>query len=95
MGFFDSFARWLGLKKKTAAVLCVGLDNSGKSTIINKLKPSQVNPAVRRMYYVWSGGIFNCMQSNATPQFAGCKRFIARHCIISIKTYIINPVHAE
>jgi len=43
MGLFDSFARWLGLKKKKAAVLCVGLDNSGKSTIINKLKPAQVS----------------------------------------------------
>uniref|UniRef100_F6RLS6 ADP-ribosylation factor-like protein 6 n=1 Tax=Ciona intestinalis TaxID=7719 RepID=F6RLS6_CIOIN len=27
------------LKKKEARILCVGLDNSGKSTIINQLKP--------------------------------------------------------
>jgi ribosome biogenesis GTPase A len=28
-----------GKGKKQSKVLCVGLDNSGKSTIINKLKP--------------------------------------------------------
>jgi len=30
-----------GKGKKTSKVLCVGLDNSGKSTIINKLKPEK------------------------------------------------------
>lgn len=39
MGLFDSLARWLGLKKKEVNVLVVGLDNSGKTTIINHLKP--------------------------------------------------------
>ena len=41
MGFFSSLARWLGLKNKEANVLVVGLDNSGKTTIINKLKPEE------------------------------------------------------
>ncbi|NXC20088.1 ARL6 protein, partial [Corythaeola cristata] len=40
MGLFDKLAGWLGLKKKEVHVLCIGLDNSGKTTIINKLKPS-------------------------------------------------------
>ncbi|XP_047436730.1 ADP-ribosylation factor-like protein 6 [Mugil cephalus] len=39
MGLFDKLAGWLGLKKEVN-VLCLGLDNSGKTTIINKLKPS-------------------------------------------------------
>ncbi|XP_070607840.1 ADP-ribosylation factor-like protein 6 isoform X3 [Erythrolamprus reginae] len=39
MGLFDKLASWLGLKKKEVHVLCLGLDNSGKTTIINKLKP--------------------------------------------------------
>lgn len=39
MGLFDALGRWLGLKKKEVNVLVVGLDNSGKSTIINHLKP--------------------------------------------------------
>ena len=29
------------LKKRKANILCVGLDNSGKSTIINQLKPEE------------------------------------------------------
>ncbi|XP_069745543.1 ADP-ribosylation factor-like protein 6 isoform X4 [Narcine bancroftii] len=40
MGLFDKLAGWLGLKKKEVHVLCLGLDNSGKTTIINYLKPS-------------------------------------------------------
>eukprot|EP01112_Ceratiomyxa_fruticulosa_P007270 TRINITY_DN187_c0_g1_i1.p1 TRINITY_DN187_c0_g1~~TRINITY_DN187_c0_g1_i1.p1 ORF type:complete len:183 (-),score=21.73 TRINITY_DN187_c0_g1_i1:234-782(-) len=39
MGFFKNFFAKLGLKKVTLRVLCVGLDNSGKSTVINWLKP--------------------------------------------------------
>ena len=43
MGLFDSLATWLGLKQRQAKVICVGLDNSGKSTIINRLKPDTVS----------------------------------------------------
>ena len=39
MGFLYKLFGWLKTKKKEACVLCVGLDNSGKSTIINQLKP--------------------------------------------------------
>lgn len=42
MGVFDGLMRLLGWKKKEVKVLCVGLDNSGKSTILNKLKPENV-----------------------------------------------------
>ncbi|XP_065908753.1 ADP-ribosylation factor-like protein 6 [Dysidea avara] len=41
MGLFDKFFGWMKMKKRKAAVLCIGLDNSGKSTIINQLKPAQ------------------------------------------------------
>ena len=41
MGFFDGLMSWLGLKKEVK-ILCVGLDNSGKTTIINRLKPKEV-----------------------------------------------------
>ncbi|XP_030850611.1 ADP-ribosylation factor-like protein 6 [Strongylocentrotus purpuratus] len=41
MGLLDYFARLFGSSKKEAQVLCVGLDNSGKSTIINRLKPDE------------------------------------------------------
>ncbi len=43
MGFFDDLMTWFGFKKKQAKVLCVGLDNSGKTTIINQLKPDTVS----------------------------------------------------
>lgn len=41
MGLFDSLAQWLGVKKKEVNVMVVGLDNSGKTTIINHFKPSE------------------------------------------------------
>ncbi|XP_004081740.1 ADP-ribosylation factor-like protein 6 isoform X2 [Oryzias latipes] len=40
MGLLDKLSGWLGLRKKEVNVLCLGLDNSGKSTIINQLKPA-------------------------------------------------------
>lgn len=43
MGFLDSLVTWLGLKNREARVLCVGLDNSGKTTLINQLKPESVS----------------------------------------------------
>ncbi|KAM6970307.1 ADP-ribosylation factor-like protein 6 isoform 1-T1 [Aplochiton taeniatus] len=39
MGLLDKLSGWLGLRKKEVNVLCLGLDNSGKTTIINQLKP--------------------------------------------------------
>ena len=46
MGLMDFFAKLFGGGSKQAQVLCVGLDNSGKSTIINQLKPKDVSPVV-------------------------------------------------
>ncbi|XP_032267540.1 ADP-ribosylation factor-like protein 6 [Phoca vitulina] len=40
MGLLDRLPGLLGLKKEEVRVLCLGLDNSAKTTIINKLKPS-------------------------------------------------------
>ncbi|XP_061648907.1 ADP-ribosylation factor-like protein 6 isoform X3 [Phyllopteryx taeniolatus] len=40
MGLLDKLSGWLGLRKKEVNVLCLGLDNSGKTTIINRLKPA-------------------------------------------------------
>jgi ADP-ribosylation factor-like protein 6 len=41
MGFLSALASWLGMKKKDVNVVVVGLDNSGKTTIISKLKPPE------------------------------------------------------
>eukprot|EP00002_Diphylleia_rotans_P007429 TRINITY_DN1697_c0_g1_i1.p2 TRINITY_DN1697_c0_g1~~TRINITY_DN1697_c0_g1_i1.p2 ORF type:complete len:183 (+),score=45.54 TRINITY_DN1697_c0_g1_i1:105-653(+) len=41
MGFFKKFFARFGMSKSKMRLLCVGLDNSGKSTIINWLKPKK------------------------------------------------------
>ena len=41
MGFFDKLASFLGLKRCECNVLVVGLDNSGKTTILNHFKPDE------------------------------------------------------
>lgn len=51
MGFWQDLAVLLRFRKRDANILVVGLDNSGKSTIINYLKPkhlaaSQIVPTV-------------------------------------------------
>lgn len=38
MGLFDKLSRILKLKKETMTILVVGLNNSGKSTILNHFK---------------------------------------------------------
>jgi len=45
MGLFKQLASSLGVKKTAVRILVVGLDNSGKTTLINHLKPkkSQMN----------------------------------------------------
>ena len=46
MGLMDKLASFFGIKKKEASILCLGLDNSGKTTIINKLKPEKVHQSM-------------------------------------------------
>eukprot|EP00297_Palpitomonas_bilix_P021479 CAMPEP_0113888894 /NCGR_PEP_ID=MMETSP0780_2-20120614/13150_1 /TAXON_ID=652834 /ORGANISM="Palpitomonas bilix" /LENGTH=49 /DNA_ID=CAMNT_0000877843 /DNA_START=122 /DNA_END=268 /DNA_ORIENTATION=- /assembly_acc=CAM_ASM_000599 len=41
MGFLDRLKAALSTKKK-ARILVIGLDNAGKTTIINKLKPKKM-----------------------------------------------------
>jgi ADP-ribosylation factor-like protein 6 len=38
MGFFDRILKIFGVKKDGAKIVCVGLDNSGKTTLLNKMK---------------------------------------------------------
>lgn len=46
MGLFDKLGDLLSSKKKEAKVLCIGLDNSGKSTIINSIKANDFQVSV-------------------------------------------------
>jgi len=41
MGLFDSFIEWLGFRRREVSVLVVGLDNSGKSSLLNFLRPRE------------------------------------------------------
>lgn len=41
MGLFRALADWLGVNKKEVNVMVVGLDNSGKTTIINHFKSEE------------------------------------------------------
>lgn len=43
MGIINIFFSFLSKKKKKANIVCCGLDSSGKTTIINKLKPKKVS----------------------------------------------------
>ena len=45
MGLFKRLLARLGWSKKAVSVLVVGLDNSGKTTIINRLKPKKAQAA--------------------------------------------------
>jgi ADP-ribosylation factor-like protein 6 len=52
MGLFKKLATALGLSKHEVRIVVVGLDNSGKTTLINHVKPSKVSkkrPAAYRM----------------------------------------------
>jgi len=42
MGILQRMLDAIGFAKPQCKVLCVGLDNSGKSTVIQHLKPKQV-----------------------------------------------------
>jgi ribosome biogenesis GTPase A len=42
MGLWTEFLVSLGILKRKINFLCIGLDNSGKSTLLNKLKSEQV-----------------------------------------------------
>lgn len=42
MGLFDMISSAFGWSKKEARILVVGLDNSGKTTLINHIKPKKV-----------------------------------------------------
>ena len=41
MGLLDKLTNILGIRKKECNVLVVGLDNSGKSTVLNHFKPEE------------------------------------------------------
>ncbi|KAL0491825.1 ADP-ribosylation factor-like protein [Acrasis kona] len=46
MGLLDKLFVAVGFKKRKVKIICCGLDNSGKSTIINKLNPKKIDKPV-------------------------------------------------
>ncbi|XP_076018053.1 ADP-ribosylation factor-like protein 6 [Genypterus blacodes] len=53
MGLLDKLSGWLGLRKKEVNVLCLGLDNCGKTTIINQLKPANHSNLLGPLSHEW------------------------------------------
>ncbi|CAM9640323.1 unnamed protein product, partial [Discosporangium mesarthrocarpum] len=47
MGLFTKLAKAMGITRGQMRILVIGLDNSGKSTLINHIKPSQVRSSCR------------------------------------------------
>lgn len=43
MGLFKKIASAMGISRGNMRILVVGLDNSGKSTLIEHIKPNKVN----------------------------------------------------
>eukprot|EP00607_Mallomonas_marina_P007903 CAMPEP_0182423986 /NCGR_PEP_ID=MMETSP1167-20130531/10106_1 /TAXON_ID=2988 /ORGANISM="Mallomonas Sp, Strain CCMP3275" /LENGTH=176 /DNA_ID=CAMNT_0024603425 /DNA_START=147 /DNA_END=674 /DNA_ORIENTATION=- len=43
MGFFQMIADAMGMNKQDARILVIGLDNSGKSTLVHHLKPKKTS----------------------------------------------------
>jgi ADP-ribosylation factor-like protein 6 len=43
MGLFEMIASVFGYSKREARIIVIGLDNSGKTTLINHLKPKKVS----------------------------------------------------
>lgn len=46
MGLFDALASLLKLRKEQINILVVGLNNSGKSTIVNHFKNPEERPSI-------------------------------------------------
>ncbi len=45
MGLFEMISSAFGIGRREARILVIGLDNSGKTTLINHLKPKKVSLA--------------------------------------------------
>lgn len=67
MGLFDKLANMLGLRKKECNILVVGLDNSGKSTVLNHFMP----PETKHSDIVPTVG-FNVERFKSRKKLFGC-----------------------
>ena len=85
MGLFSLIANAFGFSKREAKILVIGLDNSGKTTLINHLKPKKVN--MFNIEINQSNCIFRLLPSKSHQQLAfKLKNFLK---IIFILLYMI------
>ncbi|XP_026760060.1 ADP-ribosylation factor-like protein 6 isoform X2 [Galleria mellonella] len=75
MGLLDKLSVWLGRGKTEVTVLVLGLDNSGKSTLLNTLRPPEqrlphVTPTVAHQQdHFQSGGVsFSAWDVSGAPR---------------------------
>ena len=67
MGLFDIISDALGFKKREAKILVIGLDNSGKTTLINHLKPKKVCITVYVYISYVKGDVIQASTFEVTP----------------------------
>lgn len=67
MGLFKKLSRLFSSGKVRVRILCVGLDNSGKSTIINHLKPKKVRGSAARLDMICPAGARGGMGCRGAP----------------------------
>lgn len=91
MGILDRIANLVGLRKKEVNILVVGLNNSGKSTVINQLK----NEENRSLDIVPTVGFnvdkFSC--KSFPKKCRGNNNFFATVCLLthSAKSLTFQP----
>jgi len=96
MGLFDRLVSALGLRKRECNVLVVGLDNSGKSTVLNHFKPqeqkhAEIVPTVgfnverfKSRRFTSSSESTHCdcgmLEKREHQHFPFCSFFLLSHC---------------
>lgn len=89
MGLLDRLAFSLGLRKREANVLVVGLDNAGKSTVLNHFRPeeqraSEMVPTVGYSVEKFKGADFIMQITNYNFTLFNYLAYCTEHIILII-----------
>ena len=95
MGFFKMLAAAFGFSSKEARILVIGLDNSGKTTLINHLKPKKGIDITYSFIYSFIHSltysrIHYSLTHSRIHSFTHSLIFILTHLLPSFLTHTIN-----